>query len=661
MGRLAPPGALALVAALALALAAAVGLAGTATAHSLLLSSDPPAGISLETAPRIVILTFGEPPDPALSRVRVLDAAGVDHASGPPVAAEGDPSTLRVPVGALDDGVHTVAWRVVSSVDGHASAGSFAFGVGDAEVASPAPSVPGSGEAAGSGAGVLARWFLYLGLSGVLGAAFVASVVHPRPPRRLVRLAAGSWLLAAAGTVAVLVVQWLDSGVDPGGLLGSSLGPAVVARGAVVAATGLLVALLARQAADRSSRLIHALVLAGAAAALLVDVAAGHAAASRLPAVAIAVQWVHALGAAAWIGGLAALLVALAGLPSEEKTAAVRRYSRWAGILLAAVALTGIARAIDQVGSPEALLGSDFGRLVLAKSVGLLVLGALGAFNRFVNVRAVARALTGLRRVGSGEVAVGALVLLLSAFLVNAVPPAALAPSEPEAEPLVATGHDFGTSVRVRLEIDPGSAGFNRFAASVTDYDTGALAPVSGVSLGFALTSRTGVGPSSLELSPVGESRFEASGGTLSIDGIWRVTALVAGPGGSLEVPFVVATRIARQAVMTDASITPVLYTIALPDGASAQVYLDPGHPGPNDLHVTFFDTSGTALDVTDVVVAVGRAESAGEALVARALAPGHLVGSLTEATAGPLRVDVLGRHPDGSQIHVSVEIEVTP
>ncbi len=45
-------------------------------------------------------------------------------------------------------------------------------------------------------------------------------------------------------------------------------------------------------------------------------------------------------------------------------------------------------------------------------------------------------------------------------------------------------GHDFGTSVKLSLAVSPGSAGFNTFAVTVTDYDTGAPVAADGVTFG---------------------------------------------------------------------------------------------------------------------------------------------------------------------------------
>jgi hypothetical protein len=299
---------------------------------------------------------------------------------------------------------------------------------------------------------------------------------------------------------------------------------------------------------------------------------------------------------------------------------------------------------------------------VILKSGALLMLAGLGALNRFINVPAAVRSLTGLRRAGSVEVSVGAVVFLLTAILVNAVPPISAGPAAPAAVPLVATGSDFGTTVRVRLTVTPGTPGFNDFSATVADYDTASPPPAGGtVSLRFTLASRTGVGSSQLDLPEANAGTFAASGANLSIDGIWNVTAVVGGPAGAVEIPFVLSTRVPPQPDVSDPSASPVIHTVSLPGGGTVQVYLDPGKVGPNDLHVTFFDASGNELPVPSVTMAVSSPDTPGELLSPRLLELGHFVASLTLPTSGSLNVDALGPAPDGNPIHAYLEVEVAP
>ena len=490
------------------ALVAALALAGPALAHALPQSSDPAAGATLATPPTQVTITFGERPDPKLSTIRVLDTSGKPVTSGPTAVASDNALALTVPLGPLPIGVYTVAWRTVSAVDGHEAAGSFSFGVG---VAPTAPNAATAGAAevqssSSSPAGVLSRFLLYVGLIGLFGAGFVGSAVHPRPPRSIVRLAAGAWLLSAVGVVGVIAVQLADSGADLGTFMGSALGGLVAGRLAVAAGSGIVVGVLFARGA-RANRLAFAVVALGAAGGMLADVVAGHAAAGDLANLQVVAQWVHILAVGSWVGGLAALLLSVRGSVAEEKTVAVRRFSRWAGFALAAIAATGLLRAIQEVGTLDALVSSDFGRVVIAKSVLFGALALLGATNHFISVPAAARDLGLLRRIGRVEMAVGAVVLLLTGLLVNLAPPSsqAAAPTAPHpASAVIVDGHDFGTSVKVRLEATPGAAGFNTFRATVTDYDTGAPVAADHVTLRFSIAARSDVGGSRLDLAPSG-------------------------------------------------------------------------------------------------------------------------------------------------------------
>jgi copper transport protein len=642
-----------------------LAMPATAAGHALLHSSDPAAGSTLGTAPTSVLLTFGEKPDPRLTSVKVLDSAGQDHASGEPQAVADPPGSIRVAVGDLPDGVYTVSWRTVSSVDGHISAGSFVFGVGVA----PGTGVPEQGSGggtsqSGSPPNIVARWVLYLGFVLLLGAAFAAVAVTRRAAPDLLAMAATGWLLAAAGTVGVIAVQWLETGAPLEELPGTSIGFSALAR---LISLGLMAAALTGLAtvARLRGRLGWWLVGLSAAVGIGVDVATGHAAAGTGPLLQVATQTLHGLAAAWWMGGLAALLVLFRSMPAEERLDSARRYSFWAGIGLVVVIVTGVIRAVIEIGTIDALLTTDFGRVVLAKSVILLGIASLGAFNRFINLRAAARVLGGVRRIGGAELVLAFLVFGFSALLVNLTPPTSAGGAPPPvAQPIVATGHDFGTSVRARLVVTPGAAGLNTFDLALTDYDSGAPVDASAVRLRFQLQSEPGVAPSRLDLQPSGAGRFTASGPSLSIDGIWTITATVTITGGTaVDVPLLAATTVPAQPVQQLVSSgLPTIYTVQLGTVGTAQVYLDPGGPGQNQLHVTFFDPAGKELPTQSATIAVFPGGGDAEILPPRMLEPGHFVATI-DASPGSLTVDVLSPAPGPAtgQIHVHVTIEVSP
>ena len=644
-------------------LAAAAARPGAAQGHALLHASDPAAGATLGAAPTTVTLTFGETPDVGLTSVRVLDTAGTDHAAGAPSVVTNHPDSIQVGLDAISDGVYTVTWRTVSAVDGHVSAGSYSFGVGVAPPGGPAaqPSA-GSGQA-GSPAAVATRWVLYLGLFALLGAAFVALAVIRGVAPNLLALAAGGWLLTAIGTLGVVGVQWAETGAPLEDLPSTSIGLAALARLISLVFTAVALAALAvgRALTSRRGWLLVGLTAAGG---VVVDVATGHAAAGPDWLVQVATQSLHGLAAGVWLGGLVALLLVLPATAPHERLVTARRFSFWAGIALALVVVSGVLRAITEIGTFEALVTTDFGRVVLGKSAILLGLAVLGAFNRFISVRSAARVLGRLRRVGGAELTLAVLVLGLSGLLVNLTPPSSAA-TTPHAvgQPIVAAGNDFGTSVRARLVVSPGTAGVNEFDLALTDYDTGDPVDASAASLRFQLASQSGVAPSTIDLQRAGPGAFTASGANLSIDGIWQLTATVAAATGSVEVPLLAATTVDVQPVEQLVSPgLPTIYTAQLGAHGSAQVYLDPGGAGQNELHVTFFDPAGGELPTESATIATFPANGVAAVLAARLLAPGHFVATI-DAVRGGLTVDVISPLPDAAarHVHLHVTIEVTP
>lgn len=645
---------------LAVILALPAGVAG----HALLQSSDPARGATLGSAPTSVTLTFGEAPEQRLSSIKVLDKDGANHATGTVELVPGDSLSLHIAVGALPDGVYTVSWRTVSAVDGHVAAGSYAFGVG---VAPPGGggAVAAETSAGGSPAAILARFLLYGGLMVLLGVGYVGFFVGRAGVLRtdvLVRVATGAWLVAAIGTAFTVTVSWDDAGITADTLLTTSTGLAGLTRLLVIAVAAIPAFRVGRVPDAVRPRWLGLAGL-GAAAAMTVDVGEGHAATAAAGWIGLLTQWGHVMAAGLWIGGLFALLLSLLGTPSSAKAAAVRRFSTWAAPWIGLVAITGVVRAVQEVGTIGALFGQPYGQLVIGKTALLVMLAGLGATNRWWSVPAADRTLGRVRRVGTAELGIATVVIALAGALVNGVPPVsigAVAASAPR--PIVVTGADRGTSVRVRLAISPGAAGANVFDAVVADYDTGQPAPATGISLHFKLLSREGVGASTLALASASggsAGTYSASGTNLSVDGLWGITATISQPGIAAVVDFVVATSLAPQPVdVLPATGAPTLYSVALPDGTTAQVYLDPGSAGTGELHCTFFDAQGTERQLTQATMEIGL--GAGQALTPRILEPGHFVADV-EVPAGSLPVDVVGLDAAGTQVHVHVTIEVSP
>jgi copper transport protein len=606
--------------------------AGRASAHALIKTSDPSDGAVLRTAPKEVLITFTEPPDPGLSHIAVVDANGANVAAGDAETVRGHPLELRVPLKPLGKGVYTVQWRVVSRADGHVTADSSSFGVGVAVPAGAGTSAPAPTAPSPAPASVAGRWALYWGLAILVSAGGLGLLVFrgELPGSRVVLPAA--WGAAAVGLATTILAERSSIGVSLLTLIESPTGRRLMFESVALAATGgaVFAFLWFRQTATL------AVVGATAALTMLLHAMGGHAAAESPAWFNVGVQWFHLLAVGLWIGGLVWLVLWTRAHSGEERSAGVRRFSDTVAFLLAAVAVTGVLRAIDEMGGPAAwgrAVSTAFGITLLVKLgfFGLLV--ALGWRNRTANVPGLSKdpgRISPLRRTVVAELVIAAAVFGTTGVLTE-LPPAASqaaaarAQSSPAASPVVVTGHDFATSVRVRLTVDPGSVGLNRFEARVTDFDTGKPVRASRVRLQFSLPGQPDLGTPTLDLSRTGPGTWSGRGTVLSMNGRWRVQVLVQGPQGGVEVPLSLQTKLPKERIdVSRASGQPTVFTVSLPGGASVQTYVDPGTAGKNTVHFTFFRASGKEQPITAASATAETPGGSTETLKLVRFDPGH-------------------------------------
>ena len=173
-------------------------------------------------------------------------------------------------------------------------------------------------------------------------------------------------------------------------------------------------------------RISLAIVSAVGAVAMLMHVLAGHAdAASSYRLLAIADQWVHMLGVGVWVGGLAWLLLGLREQDPGERAQSVRSYSLIATVALVPVLLTGVLRAMSEVGSPSQLVTTGYGVTLLIKVALVLALVALGAVNHYRMVPGLSRdaaALAPFRLTARGELVLAGCILAATAVLSGLAP-----------------------------------------------------------------------------------------------------------------------------------------------------------------------------------------------------------------------------------------------
>ncbi|MEV8322349.1 FixH family protein [Kitasatospora sp. NPDC056731] len=413
--------------------------AGPAAAHATLESTDPHQNSVVATAPQAVTLTFSESVSLSSDSVRVLDPAGKAVDTGNPGHADGKADTARVGLNSgLANGTYTVAWRAVSE-DSHPIGGAFTFSIGAPSDTSVSATALQGAKADGLvsalyGTGRTVAYAAFALLAGV--AAFVL-ICWPEGAtrRRMQRLLMTGWAALLASTVAVLMLRGpYERGSGIGKALDLSLvratlderiGTALAARLLLLAASGVFLSLLvgqlgqpARPAAQpggagstgsagsagrvgdeeaeeaelreleqraaerpqREARLglgVAGLVLSIALAATWVG--ADHASVGIQVWLSLPLGMLHLIAMALWLGGLAALLVALReGVGAQV----VDRFSKVAFGSVAVLAATGVYQSWRGLGSWGALTGTEYGRLLLVKTGCVAVMLGAAWFSR---------------------------------------------------------------------------------------------------------------------------------------------------------------------------------------------------------------------------------------------------------------------------------------
>jgi len=660
-----------------LALAAVGALASPADAHALLERSYPAAGASLPRAPHAMLLYFTEAPDPGLSAVLVLDSSGQALPGvSKPTVMPGNAWELRVRLPRLANGVYTVNWRTVSKVDGHVTGGSFAFGIG---VQPPLASAAQAGKGGSPGSfpaplAVVGLWLLYWGLALLAAAGATGVLVFGwRLPAGAGLVLVAGWLYAAIGVLIMILAEQAAAGVPFGELFGAAAGRSLLAQAIAVVVCGVAVFFAARRPAGPGLAVLGA----AAAGALFVHAQAGHAETqSSVRMLNVADQWLHMLAAGVWVGGLLWLLLGLRNLDGAARAAAVRRFSQLAFATVAVIAVTGVLRAVPEVGSLGALVSTSFGVILLTKSSLFVVLMGIAWRNRYRLVPklagpaaavpgvlppamggapepsqpgagtksrlsgagavppegAGARAIGLLQRSVRSEVALAAIVLVVAAVL-SGLPPASFAEAagQKAASPSVTvTGSDFATTARVRLTALPGTVGPNRFTVHVLGYDSGRPLPARGVRLEFSLPSNPTVA-SSLNLARGLGGTWVGQGTNLSINGQWDIDVVVQQAATAVDVPLRLRTQLPPEDVTVSRQPgQPALYTIRLGHGRSLQAYVRQPIPGQGLVHFTFFRALGMEEPITSASATGTTPAGADRPLKLIRLASGHFVANLS-------------------------------
>ena len=415
-----------------------------AAVHTRLESSVPAAGEVVSTAPERFELRFSGPVNHALSSLVLVFPSG-DSVSVALETAFDDERMLVGSVPELAGGEYLVVWKTVSA-DGHPVSGEFGFTYASAVAAVDAPleeaadptadpgqavsdpeeasetdtsasePVPSAGIVLLAGLGMACL----LGFAGLLWYCGASPLLQEPRIRRAATVLGWTALLVLGAQYLAWTVSVLPAGAGFAGItaaLSSSTGAAGLSR--------LVVVLVALVALPRHGRAAAGLALT----AVVVGALSGHAAVIS-PWITMPAKIVHLGAASVWFGGLLLLVLAPDG-PEDGSgawnfSALVRAVSSAALLSVILIAASGIVQSARFVGDFSAYWGTPYGRGVLAKWAGLLVLIGFGAFHRFRAIPEMESTAggQGLRRTVRLETIVMLAVVMLAAWLARIAPPA---------------------------------------------------------------------------------------------------------------------------------------------------------------------------------------------------------------------------------------------
>lgn len=515
-----------------------ISSATIASAHAILESSSPADQSVLEGSPARVVLTFSEPVTFVAGSLRVFDAAGkrVDRGVVSHAGASNQAAVDLAPD--LATGSYAVAWRVISA-DTHPVHGGFVFSVREpGKVDSFASVLRTSSQRGYQAAGAALRAIGYVAAFIVVGAAvYVAFVGRRSSGTTGVRRAmvAATVIALASQVLGLPVAAALATGQGPGSMFSPGVPAEILGQGTAItiAAVALATVLgLAVFVVEGSARRILAVLAVGFVAAG--SVASGHARTTSPTWLVSLVEAVHVAAAAIWVGGLAMLAWSLRSHrrsepPSDAAVAAgeVAVFSRLAGFTILAVGVAGGVLAFIEVGSIRGLTSTAYGRMVIAKIVLLVVLAALGAFNRYRLVPAVSarpdRGLrwTYLRRTLAAEAFAMVAVLGVTGVLVDSVPARTAVASRAVYSATAKIG-----SGSVNLVIDPARTGPTALHVYLLDAHGRADDHVQSMSVSFTQT-KFGLGPIFEDLRRAGPGHYVTNGTLFTVAGTWKVTVYV--------------------------------------------------------------------------------------------------------------------------------------
>lgn len=439
--------------------------------HGTLRRSVPAKHEHLPAVPRDLRLTFTERVELTFARLSLVGPRGAVPL-GPLSLLPDSATVLIAPItGPLIEGAYTVRWQVAGA-DGHPVRGEYTFFIAPGAAGLPrranddAPAntethhdpttfPESSSFSADSPLYAAIRWATFVALLGIIGAIAFRIVLKIMALQRepagegiyseASTRTAGLGFVLAVGLLVVGVVRLIAQSYalhGAGSALDTTLIAAMLTRtvwgtGWLLQLAGTAVVLVGFPLVRRTNQAGWLVAAVGAVILAFTPGLSGHAAATeRFAPLPVITDALHVIGAAGWLGSL--LFVVAVGVPVALRlqpatragavAALVNAFSPTALFFAGLTVATGVFAAWLHLGSIPALWETAYGKTLLVKLALLSGVFGTGAYNWLRVKPALGEevATSRLRRSATFELAVGIVVLAVTAVLVATGTPAAM-------------------------------------------------------------------------------------------------------------------------------------------------------------------------------------------------------------------------------------------
>ena len=544
--------------------------------HPFLLDSEPSQGQNAAVGTTQIITHYSEAVEINFSELKIYDSNGnqVDNRDTAYYNAE---SSLVITTSPLEDGVYTIASKVLSKVDGHLVHAAIIFGVGDVQIdasllesqeQSETTFIPES----------IARFPGLVGQTIVLGGIIASIVIWSTGQTRFkeqIALIESSFKakfskVIGFGIISVFASNFIMLGVQTWRLETSPLDVIQTTFGHTWLTRMILTIILIGiwfwiERKNQVSIKTQLPMLVFALALIATTTMMGHGASTELVP-PIILDYVHNLLSSIWIGGV--IFLGFVVLPSITKLdgtvrdkitiSLIPRFSAMIIISLGILIITGPTLLWFLDSNVSSLTDSTYGKLIMLKIAIASVMIAFGGFYQIRFIQQAKKDLKStsvfkkLKRPLRFEAGLGIALLAVVALLVNSSLPAGEIQSVSAEQGM--TGYEsslFSENARFDVTVAPVGIGVNQVNVIVSGLDDQPLSDISSLKIKVSNPSRSiaSIEAEVTENKISGQDIFTkySAEPTFSFAGIWQI---------ELEAQ---RTENANESVLFDVRIKPAL------------------------------------------------------------------------------------------------------